>query len=330
MIREFSFFFACVSLVAVNATASELQEDDPAKSVAYLQQLLESYPDQIVAAQMSMLLTINLESGNYGALQTRQALAKALTTDVRLVERDFHLGVMFAPTSPTEDAAHHLDNVETLERLRKTNFGFEEARILQGNVGYLRISALHDISVAVPAAKHALGFVQHVDALIIDIRGNLGGEPNMVRLIQSVFFEKPTHLNTLHYTDGREQSTEEIWTDPALVDIDTLVHTPIYVLISEQVASAAESFAYALQTQKRATLVGGRTLGAAHPGESHYREDLQLNFSVPNGYAVNPISGKDWEGVGVIPDIESSDATALDTALERAWMDIGYSQESSQ
>lgn len=104
------------------------------------------------------------------------------------------------------------------------------------------------------------------------------------------------------------------------------ISTPIYILISEQVASGAEAFAYGLQAWKRATLVGGRTLGAAHPGESHYREDLQMNFSVPFGYVVNPVTGRDWEGIGVLPDVEAPDDSALEVALNLAWTKIDFVQ----
>ncbi len=304
--------------------AGEMKPSDPAEAVAYFTELFEQYPDAAVAAQMVRTLETNLAAGRYAKLETRAELARALTADVRSVKRDLHLGARYSETSPTDDAAHNLDKPEIVEALKKRNFGFDEVRIVEGNVGFVRISELNDVSVAGETARHALGFLQHADAVIIDIRGNLGGEPNMVRLIESAFFDKPTLMNTIFYTDGRDRRTEEIWTDPELSGIDPLSEVPLFVLTSGLVASGAEDLAYSLQARGRATVVGSKTLGAAHPGESHYREDLQLSFGMPHGYVVNPVTGTDWEGVGVIPDVETPDDAALTTAIELAWRAVGY------
>ena len=104
-------FLVSMSFIVSTTHASPLQKSDPAEAVAYLTLLLESYPDPTVAKQMSTLLTANLDDGDYGGLETREALAKALTADVRSVKRDFHLGVMYSSTLSTDDAAHHLSRV---------------------------------------------------------------------------------------------------------------------------------------------------------------------------------------------------------------------------
>ncbi len=322
-------FIACAAL-AFPAAAEEMKDTDPQEAVAYFSKLFQQYPDQDVAAEMVGIINEKLRDGAYAKLSTREDLAKALTADVRSVRRDFHLGVQYAPTPPTEDAAHNLDKPEVVEALRKENFGFDEARVLEGNVGYLRISALNDVSVAGETARYALGFLKNTDALIFDIRGNLAGEPNMVRLLESVLFEEPTLMNTIYYTDGRKNAVEEIWTDPALTDISTLRRAPVFILTSRLVASGAEDFAYSLQARERATIVGGATLGAAHPGASHYREDLRLNFNMPHGYVVNPVTSEDWEGVGVAPDVEAADEEALDTAIALAWEQVGYTPAQNE
>jgi hypothetical protein len=85
-----------MSFIVSTTNAGPLQQSDPAEAVAYMTLLLESYPDSAVAEQMSTLLTTDLDNGDYGGLETREALAKALTADVRSVKRDFHLGVMYS------------------------------------------------------------------------------------------------------------------------------------------------------------------------------------------------------------------------------------------
>ncbi len=325
-VRRFAFgaFLSVHFLFAQPVIAEEMREMDPAEAVAYFSELFDQYPDKSVAAEMVQLINAKLEAGAYSQLETREDLAKALTADVRSVREDFHLGVQYSAASPTEDAAHNLDKPEVLQTLRKENFGFDEIRILEGNVGFVHVSALNDVSVAGETARYVLGFLKNADAVIIDIRGNLGGEPNMIRLLESVFFGEPTLMNTLHYTDGRDDPVEEIWTDPKLTDIETLTNAPLYILTSRYVASGAEDFAYSLQARGRATIIGAKTLGAAHPGASHYNENLQLNFNMPHGYTVNPITGADWEGIGVIPDVETPGKDALATAKHLAWKALGY------
>jgi C-terminal processing protease CtpA/Prc len=92
---------------------------------------------------------------------------------------------------------------------------------------------------------------------------------------------------------------------------------PVYVLTSEETFSGAEEFAYDIQTQKRGEVVGDTTGGGAHPGGMRRVSD---NFGVwvPSGRAVNPVTGTDWEGVGVRPDVPVAAKNALQTAHLRA------------
>ncbi|MEQ9401609.1 MAG: hypothetical protein RJQ04_20760 [Longimicrobiales bacterium] len=56
---------------------------------------------------------------------------------------------------------------------------------------------------------------------------------------------------------------------------------------------------------------------ATIPGGSVPLND-RFEMFVPVGAAVNPITGTNWEGVGVKPHIEVDAGDALDVALERA------------
>jgi len=92
---------------------------------------------------------------------------------------------------------------------------------------------------------------------------------------------------------------------------------PVFVLISNRTFSAAEAFAYDLQALGRATIVGERSGGGAHPFE--YRAITpRFVLSLPEGRSINPITGGDWQGVGVRPDVEASAEQALDAALRLA------------
>ncbi|HSH59684.1 MAG TPA: S41 family peptidase [Acidimicrobiales bacterium] len=91
----------------------------------------------------------------------------------------------------------------------------------------------------------------------------------------------------------------------------------VFVLTSNQTFSAAEEFAYSLQVLKRATIVGETTGGGAHPGEGAALLGRHGMF-VPSGRAINPITRRNWEGTGVVPDVEVNANLALETALSIA------------
>lgn len=92
---------------------------------------------------------------------------------------------------------------------------------------------------------------------------------------------------------------------------------PLFVLTGNRTFSGAEEFSYNMQTQKRATLVGETTGGGANPGGMMPVNDKLMVF-IPTGAAINPITKKNWEGVGVVPEVQVSQAEAMDKALELA------------
>jgi C-terminal processing protease CtpA/Prc len=85
------------------------------------------------------------------------------------------------------------------------------------------------------------------------------------------------------------------------------------VLTSKNTFSGGEECAYDLQTQKRAKLYGETTGGAAHPGEM-VALGHGLTAFVPTGRPINAVTKKDWETVGVAPDVSLPAAEALNAA----------------
>ncbi len=89
---------------------------------------------------------------------------------------------------------------------------------------------------------------------------------------------------------------------------------PVYVLTSAHSFSGAEEFAYDLQSLKRASIVGETTAGGAHPVSDAHIDD-RFVLLVPWGKEINPVTGTNWEGVGVVPDIKVPASEAQDTVL---------------
>ena len=110
--------------------------------------------------------------------------------------------------------------------LERANCGFEKVERFPSNVGYLKFNFFADPKVCGPTATAAMGLLAHVDALIVDMRENGGGDPRMVAYVTSYLFKERTHLNDLYVRPTNK--THEFWTDPSLPG-SKLGETPVYV-----------------------------------------------------------------------------------------------------
>ena len=91
---------------------------------------------------------------------------------------------------------------------------------------------------------------------------------------------------------------------------DKRLDMPIFILTSNYTFSAAEAFAYDLQSIKRATIIGETTGGGAHPVD-FIRLPKGYGLIVPYAESINPITKSNWEGVGVVPDVETTKEKSL-------------------
>jgi C-terminal processing protease CtpA/Prc len=195
--------------------------------------------------------------------------------------------------------------------------GVWRADILADNVGYVEIISFPVLREFERPAARAMTAVRDTRALIVDMRRNGGGDPRSVGLLVSYFLDgsEPVHINSIVYREpGTEQfTTDENWSQQTPV---SYTGKPVYVLTSGDTISGGEAFSYSMQALGRAEVVGSVTVGGANPC---LRAPIarELDLCVPRGRAQNPITGTNWEGVGVMPDIEVPGEIALAEALER-------------
>jgi C-terminal processing protease CtpA/Prc len=191
-----------------------------------------------------------------------------------------------------------------------TNAGFEKVERLQGNVGYIKFNFFAGPDEMARPVKSAMEFLQNVDAFIIDLRTNGGGDPSGVQLFCSHFFNpKPVHLNSLFMREGDKLVKNEFWTLEKL-DGPRFPTQPVYVLTSKRTGSGAEECSYNFQQLKRGTIIGEPTWGGANPGGNVRLNDHFVCF-IPVGKAENPYSKTNWEGKGVQPDLAVNPAESL-------------------
>ena len=272
------------------------------------------------AKAMIEMLERRRAAGEYDAVAYGDEFATLLTQQLRDVSKDLHLNVNFSPVPlpppPAQAAQPGPPPPAVLEQMRRqmgqVNCGFEKLEILPGNVGYLKFNMFANPNICGATATTAMAFLENVNALIVDMRDNGGGDPAMVAHVTTYLFAERTHLNDLWTRSTGE--TREWWTNPELPG-KRLATQPVYVLTSSRTFSGGEEFTYNLQSLKRATIIGETTGGGAHPVRGE-RVDDRFTIGVPFARAINPVTKTNWEGTGVEPDVKVPAADALEKAKE--------------
>lgn len=271
------------------------------------------FPD--VAEDVAKILRTRLTEGAY-TIESDEEFAAAVTADLQSVNGDKHLRLLHsADEIPETGEETAWDPVAYRKEAEQDAFGVTKVERLKGNIGLLELRLLYQAEIATPAITAAMSLIAHTEALIIDLRNNGGGDPGTVALICSYLFDEPVHLSDIY--NRPEDTTRQYWTLPHVQGPKFGAQKPIYVLTSSRTFSGAEELAYNLQQNQRATLIGETTKGGANPG-ARYRVGPHLKSSIPNGRSINPISGTNWEGVGVVPHIAVPADEAFDVAYKLA------------
>lgn len=276
----------------------------------------DAYFDPAKAETIAAALEAEAAAGRYDALTDPRDLETALTA--RLEPYDQHFNVSRpAPSgpapAPSSSAASGLAPVPFPVVATRQGQGFRAVQILPGNVALVEMRFFaHFEEAGDPARKQvdaALQLVSNTDAVIIDLRNNGGGSPAMVGYLVSAFVGPDADVyNRFHSREGQGREA------PAQPHAAPRVDVPVYVLISGRTGSAAEAFAYTMQAAKRAVVVGETSGGAANPGGPVFTPSGYRVF-ISTGSPTNPLTGGNWEKVGVRPDV----AVPAEEALETAW-----------
>jgi hypothetical protein len=284
--------------------------DEPTRRTvveAAAKMLRERYVFPDVGDQAARAIESALREGAYDRLDQPGAFAQRLTEDLRAVARDKHLRV----SAPGASVAVPRPAPPRAEG------GIARADILAGNVGYIEVVGFPPPGAFIGPVNRAMAALQKTRALIVDVRRNGGGSPVTVSYLVSYFLRsgERVHINSfINRNPGTETfRTQDFWSEATPF---SYAGKPVFVLSSVGTFSGGEEFAYDMQVMKLATVVGETTGGGANPGGT-FRLAAGLTMFVPGGRARNPITRTNWEGVGVIPDVDVPSANALKVALEQ-------------
>ena len=121
-------------------------------------------------------------------------------------------------------------------------------------------------------------------------------------------------LSTVRY---RDQPDRQWWTSGLLADQRLPREKPVAVLIGPGTYSSGEALAYHLQTRSRVRLFGQRTPGAADH-VTPIRVTPSVVALIPEATTTDVVSGTNWEGAGVLPDVSCRPDQSEGLAL--AWL----------
>ncbi|MEM1390203.1 MAG: S41 family peptidase, partial [Pseudomonadota bacterium] len=191
-------------------------------------------------------------------------------------------------------------------------YGIRKVAIYEGNIGHLQISSFYELEASFAHYDAAFELLSHTDALILDLKGNSGGSPETERPLIWTFLSPG--LGPLLTIESRIESLP----DPSEVPVLWKRYgtdRPLVVLIDDGTFSAPEAVAYTLQSVDRAIIIGEASGGGAHLLDGGVPVGEAFTLYVPTRRPVGTQTGGNWEGIGVLPDIQASSEDALETAV---------------
>lgn len=274
-----------------------------------------------------------VSQGSYGSITDYQAFADQLTEDLVAVSSDKHFVVNYNPGFVADIRARRQQAAQEPDRSseappqvpdaidwnlwygQQDNFGFTEIRVLPGNIGLVGVNFFHHLEWVKPTIDATMAFLANTDALVVDLREHQGGYSPTDAYWASYLFADGEKLWSSHY-DRVDDETSSVYLSKQIGG-EPYIDRPVYILVSDQTFSLAESFAYGLKHFGRATIVGEASAGAAHSINVAVLSD-NFFLQVPTGRGIHPVTKVDWEGTGVLPNIEVLSENALGVAHRAA------------
>lgn len=295
---------------------------DATAELADLLQTYYLYPD--VGQQYASHLRSRAERGDYDDPASDLEFAASLTDDLQGVSEDAHLRVSVASNAATSQRTPQPSPRSVIQN----------ATWLSDGTAYVAITGLPESEKAQNDMARFLEEYEGADALVLDLRFCPGGSLSVMDELFSRLYGEPTYLLTMDMRSGAGGVLESSFTSrpslekqdapPGIVrwhhmarpvsDDDPWSGTRVFVL-TDLTASACEHLTLALKRTARATIVGGRTRGAGHFGNTQQFGDGRFGVFVPVGRTYDRDTDKGWEGGGIQPHVEVKPEMALEYVI---------------
>ena len=167
-----------------------------------------------------------------------------------------------------------------------------EARKLENNIGYISFNVW--LPKQAERVRNAIVSMRDAKGIIIDLRGNSGGQGNLVNTVGGALFSERTSFGKTKTRFGGG----DFWVIPQ----DKVFEGKIIILTNNATGSTSEIFAGGMKDLGRAEIIGERTAGAVLPATIE-KLPTGANFMYAVADYRTP-NGTLLEGRGVEPDLE--------------------------
>ena len=150
-------------------------------------------------------------------------------------------------------------------------------RIMDDNVGYLRVSSFED-TIGAGNLDDILLYLQPCLGIIIDLRDNGGGMLTAAEALAARFTDKEILVGYMRHKTGKGHNDFSDMEEQTLKPAKGIRwHKPVVVLTNRSVYSAANEFIKYMRHCPHVTIVGDRTGGGA---------GLPFSSELPNGWSI--------------------------------------------
>ncbi|XP_019720944.1 retinol-binding protein 3 [Hippocampus comes] len=272
--------------------------------------IADNYAFEETGADVAAKLKGLLENGDYSRVVSKSGLEEKLSADLKTLSGDKNLKT----TSNTPVLPPINYTPEMYIDLIKISFHTD---IFENNIGYLRFDMFGDFeevkTIAQIIVEHVWSKVVDTNAMIIDLRNNLGGPTTAIAGFCSYFFDADQQIVLDTLTDRQSGTTTELQTLPELTGTRYGSKKSLIILTSGATAGAAEEFVFIMKRLGRAMIVGEPTFGGAHPPKTFQVGASDVFLSIPTVHSDATLAPA-WERSGIAPHIPVSAAAALETA----------------
>ncbi|KAB2880248.1 S41 family peptidase [bacterium] len=309
-----TFIFVLFSVVTFNQCtaqdpASKISASDKRVVINTIVSLLkENYVFEEKADAVEKELNMKFTTNQYDRHETINSFGDQLNMDLSNILNDKHVQIYFSPKivrrlrNESKGNKDQAPDEPFVAMLKNENFRMRKVEILHGNIGYFKIDNFVELKYCKETLTGAMNFISNSSAIVLDLSDCGGGPSETMDFILSYFLPESTKIGELKFRKNNEVKEYYTVKDPS---IKKLTDMPLYILVSNNTASAAEGLAACLQEYKRAVVIGGQTKGLGNPGELFVINDVLYMF-ITTAVSGTAISGKNFNGIGVTPDINAA------------------------
>lgn len=187
-----------------------------------------------------------------------------------------------------------------------------QAKLLDGGIAYItwhafEINGTYKITDAVKVVLDK-AVAAGAKAFLFDLRGNIGGNGDDV--MAGWFLKTGDPMLKVLVRTGNAG----IRTAAAGLRLPAAYQLPIAIILNDRGGSAPEVFALAMKENKRATIVGHRSVGCLGGTSSVPLSPDGAQLYVVQQEFVGAVTGARYNNVGIPPDVPADDASAVSVA----------------